>query len=221
MLNAHVEAQREVVEDSWAQAEAVMAADPVPRPRAPRRSIRAERRIALMQWLRWQAAEAHVIRPGDVRLQLRAPPHMSWVWFGSEDMPHLGWRLDGAQPLCGRSCEVSLPVGRVRLGLLPERGQIAMSEPFTVALPGRVRAHYVPRVTRVLSTIGLLLLSDVVGVGAAYGVFRGIKGWGGFLGAVALGVGIIVSAHVVGFVRLARSRPRVSLEFTPMVSSSR
>jgi len=148
LLSGHALAQREVVEDSWAQAEAAMAADPAPRPRATRPPTREERRAALTQELRWQAAEAHVIRPGDVRLQLRAPPHMSWVWFGSEDMPDLGWRLSVAQRLCGRSCEVSLPLGRVRLGLLPEGGQVAMSGPFTVARPGRVRAHYVSRGTR-------------------------------------------------------------------------
>jgi len=77
LVNGRAEAQREVVEDSWAQAEAVMAADPAPRPRA----TRAERRAALMQRLRWQAAEAHVIRPGDVQLQL-------WRSHAARSKPH-------------------------------------------------------------------------------------------------------------------------------------
>jgi len=211
--NAHASAQREVVEDSWAQAEADIAEEQPPTPSPPRRSTRAEHRAAMQRELAQQAADAHVIRPGDVRLRLRAPRGMTWLWLGDADMPNLGWRLRAGLTLCAGSCAVSLPQGRIRLGLQPEHGPVAISDPFTVARPGRVQGHYVSRGRRIARIIGLLLLSDLAGVGAAYGVFYGVRGYAGFELGLLAGLAIIVPVHIVGFTRLGH--PGMSLEFTP------
>jgi len=216
--NARAEAQREVVQDGWAQAEAGMAADaPVqPPPRATRRLSRAERRAALTQELTQQAAEAHVVRPGDVRMQLRAPPHMSWVWVGREDMPDLGWRFRTAPTLCGQSCELSLPPGRVRLGLRTESGDVAMSRRFTVARPGLLRARYVSVRSRVARTFAIVLASDVLAIAAGSAVFFLADEPDGVRRAAfafMAGFAVAIPGNLIGFIGLGS--PRVSLDFTP------
>jgi len=80
--------------------------------------------------------------------------------------------------------------------------------------------NYPARYTRIVRTIGLLLLSEVVGIAGAYGVFRGLKGWDGLMAGMAVGLGIIVPIHVMGFVRLGKARPTVSLDFTPGVGAA-
>jgi len=83
-----------VVEDSWAAAAAGMAAHPASSTTASRahRPTRAEQRAADLRELGEEAAEAHRVSPGEVRLSLRAPEGMEWLWLDVRVFDGAGWR---------------------------------------------------------------------------------------------------------------------------------
>lgn len=196
----------------------MQAEPPSLRPATRRRLSRAELRANVARRLALEATEAHIAGPGEVRLELRAAQGMSWLWLGDPDAPRQALHLRAAQTLCGARCQLSLPAGRVRLGLRQATGEIAVSDAFTVRRPGRVRGRYVSRGRQILRALGWLLLSDALGVGAGLALAYGVKGYAGVYGGMFVGLGIIVTVHIYGFIRIAKSRPEARLEFTPAAS---
>jgi len=83
-----------------------------------------------------------------------------------------------------------------------------------------VRVHYVSRGSRTGRMVGLMLLGDALGVGAGYGAFRGVGAWGGLELGLLLGLAFVVQVNVVGFIRLAKNRPAVSLDFSPRAAGA-
>jgi len=206
------QAQRDAAEDEWAQAAlddvAMLAPPPLPSYAAP-----GEVRAADLAQLEREVAWAHRVLPGDVHIALRAPEGYEWFWLGAAEVPSRSWRILGAPTLCAHDCAISIPPGRVRLGLRADARRPGLAREFTVARRGVLTGHYVSRRAHVGRALGLMIGSSLLAVGAGLLISRAPGDWTEL--ALVVGVGIYLGGHIPGAIRLLNSRPRTVLEFSP------
>jgi len=182
-------AQREVVRDSWAEAEAAMLHEPssgvdksgdgvaLRRPqssdsrhrrgwraarRARRDAIRSERQDRVNA-LRLQARRARTPEGGPLSVRLGSAGDLDWVWLGADGDPRL---LRDAPRLCTDRCVLHLAPWRYRFGMRYSRHHGAVAPELDLTQSGAVTAHYQSR--RAWRIGGVLMI--VAGAATAGGV---------------------------------------------------
>lgn len=232
LLTSGAHAQREVAEDGWPEARETLGpiesdtspSSPLLAPIPPRRQRQRETREVELGRLAAGAARARSHNGGPLRVRLRGPRGLDWMWLGRAEEPP--WRFGFTQGLsiCRTECTLYLTPGSYRFGIRNPSLVGAVAEDLAVDRPGTIVAHYESMNQRRRGGIALVVLGFLTGVVGAIGGLISVLGFcdleletceNNFPRYVKVPFWTGLAAIAVGITLLITSGRRVRLEFVP------